>query len=101
MLPNENIRYYRNNGFASSLIIGKEFASELGVGPSLPMKHQAKRKKQYDEIDCEEANLEAKKAFEINYFLAMVDIAISSLKSSFEELQSLKDIFGFLWNPQP
>jgi hypothetical protein len=87
---------YRNNGFASSLIIAKEIASELGVEPSLPVKRHAKRKKQYDETDCEEANLEVEKAFEVNYFLAMVDIAISSLKSRFEELQSFKDIFGFL-----
>jgi hypothetical protein len=87
---------YRNNGFASSLIIAKEIASELGVEPSFPVKRHAKRKKQYDETDCEEANLEAEKAFEVNYFLAMVDIAISSLKSRFEELQSFKDIFGFL-----
>ncbi|PUZ56804.1 hypothetical protein GQ55_5G365600 [Panicum hallii var. hallii] len=64
--------------------------------PSLPVKRHAKRKKQYDETDCEEANLEAEKAFEVNYFLAMVDIANSSLKSRFEELQSFKDIFGFL-----
>ncbi|AQK80302.1 General transcription factor 2-related zinc finger protein, partial [Zea mays] len=87
---------YRNNGFASSLIIAKEIASELGVEPSFPVKRHAKRKKQYDETDCEEADLEAEKAFEVNYFLVMVDIAISSLKSRFEELQSFKDIFGFL-----
>jgi hypothetical protein len=36
---------YRNNGFASSLIIAKEIASELGVEPSLPVKRHAKRKK--------------------------------------------------------
>jgi DhnA family fructose-bisphosphate aldolase class Ia len=83
---------YRNNGFASSLIISKEIAPELGVEPSFLVKRHAKRKKQYDETDCEEANLEAEKAFELNYFLVMVDIAISSLKSRFEELQSFKYI---------
>jgi hypothetical protein len=87
---------YRNNGFAYSLIIAKEIASELGVEPSFLVKRHAKRKKRYDETDCEEANLEAEKAFELNYFLVMVDIAISSLKSRFEELQSFKYIFRFL-----
>jgi hypothetical protein len=78
------------------LIIAREIASELGVEPSFPVKHHAKRKKQYDETEFEEAKLEAEKAFEVNYFLVMVDVAISSLKSRFEELQSFKSIFGFL-----
>ncbi|CAN6242903.1 unnamed protein product [Urochloa humidicola] len=93
------VRYfetYRNEGFASSLITAKEIASEMGVQPSFPLKRCASRKKQYDENDCEEANLQAEKAFEVNYFLVMVDIAIASLKTRFEELQSFKGIFGFL-----
>ena len=81
---------YRNEGFASSLVTAKEIASEMGVQPSFPIKRRASRKKQYDETDCEEAILEA------NYFLVMVDMAISLLESRFEELQSFKSIFGFL-----
>jgi hypothetical protein len=34
-------------------------------------------------------------AFEVNYFLDMVDMAITLLKSGFEELQAFKSIFGF------
>ncbi|AQK69884.1 General transcription factor 2-related zinc finger protein [Zea mays] len=81
---------YRNEGFASSLITTKEIASELGLQPSFPVKRRATRKKHYDETSNEEENLEAQKAFEVNYFLVMVDIATSSLKSRFEELQSFK-----------
>jgi hypothetical protein len=69
------------------LIIAREIASELGVEPSFPVKRHAKRKKQYDETEFEEAKLEAEKAFEVNYFLVMVDVAISSLKIRVEELQ--------------
>ena len=87
---------YRNEGFASSLVTAKEIASEMGVQPSFPIKRRASRKEQYDETDCEEAILEAQKAFEVNYFLVMVDMAISSLEFRFEELQSFKSIFGFL-----
>ena len=87
---------YRNEGFASSLVTAKEIASEMGVQPSFPIKRRASRKKQYDETDCEEAILEAQKAFEVNYFLVMVDMTISSLESRFEELQSFKSTFGFL-----
>jgi hypothetical protein len=40
--------------------------------------------------------LQAEDAFKVNYFLVMVDMAITSLKSRFEELQSFQSIFGFL-----
>jgi hypothetical protein len=40
--------------------------------------------------------LQAEKDFEVNYLLVMVDMAISSLKNRFEELQVFKNIFGFL-----
>jgi hypothetical protein len=96
----EGIRTYflnfRNDGFASSLIIAKEIASEMGVEPSLPVKRKSQRKKHFDEIDYDEAILQAEDAFKVNYFLVMVDMAITSLKSRFEELQSFQSIFGFL-----
>jgi hypothetical protein len=72
-----------------------EIAKEIGVGPSFPVKCSASRKRHFDETDCKEAKVEAKRAFEVNYFLVMVDIAISSLKSRFEDLQSFKAIFVF------
>jgi len=37
-----------------------------------------------------------KLAFEVDYFLVMVDMAIGSLNSRFEELQASREIFGFL-----
>jgi hypothetical protein len=86
---------YRNKVFAYSLNIVIEIAKEIGVGPSFPVKCSASRKRHFDETDCKEAKVEAKRAFEVNYFLVMVDIAISSLKSRFEDLQSFKAIFVF------
>jgi hypothetical protein len=61
---------YRNEGFASSLIIAKEIPSHMGVQPSFPVKRRTSRKKQFDESDSdsEEVNLEAEKAFEASYF---------------------------------
>jgi hypothetical protein len=40
--------------------------------------------------------LQGEKDFEVNYFLVVVDMANSSLKNRFEELQTFKSIFGFL-----
>jgi hypothetical protein len=89
-------RNYRNEGFQSSLKIAKELATEMGIQSSFPFKRQGTRKKQFDESDCSEEILQAEKDFEVNYFLVMVDMAISSLKNRFEELQVFKNIFGFL-----
>ncbi|XP_062203442.1 uncharacterized protein LOC133905697 [Phragmites australis] len=87
---------YRNEGFASSLIIAKDIASEMGVEASFPVKRRSIRKKQFDETDYNEANLQAERAFEVDYFFVMVDVVITSLKTRFEELQEFKSIFGFL-----
>lgn len=89
---------YRNVGFASSLKIAKGLASEMGIEPSFPIKRTVTRKRQFDEPDHDEEVLLAEKAFEINYFLVMVDVAKVSLENRFEELKVFKNIFRFLLN---
>ena len=87
---------YRNDGFASSMVSAKEIASEMGFEPSFPVKHRALRKKHFDENNSEEVILQARKEFEVSYFLVMVDMTIRSLKSRFEQLQAFNEIVGFL-----
>ncbi|GJN39994.1 hypothetical protein PR202_gb29154 [Eleusine coracana subsp. coracana] len=87
---------YRNQGFASSMVTTKDIASQMGVESSFPVKRQGKRKKQFDESEYNQEILNAEKEFKVHYFLELVDMANSSLKSRFEELQGFKDIFGFL-----
>jgi len=84
---------YRDEGFASSMNIIKGMACEMGVEVSFPIKRLALKKKQFDENNCNEAILQAKKAFEVNYFFVMVDMANSSLKNRFEQLQ----VFWYIW----
>ena len=54
------------------------------------------RKKQFDESNDQEEILEVERGFKVKYFLVVVDMAITSLKTRFEELMVFKDIFGFL-----
>jgi hypothetical protein len=68
----------------------------MGVQLYFPVKHQGTRKKHFDESDCSKEILQAEKDFEVNYFFIMVDMTITSLENRFEELQVLKNIFGFL-----
>jgi transcription initiation factor IIE alpha subunit len=87
---------YRDEGFASSMAIAKDIANQMGVESLFPVKRQSKRKKHFDESDNNEEILQAEKAFKVNYFLVVVDMAIASLKARFEELQTFKNIFSFL-----
>jgi hypothetical protein len=87
---------YRNDGFESSMIIAKEIASELGVQPSFPKKRRGLRKKQFDESNSEEVNLQAEDDFKAFYFLVLIDIAKVSLQKRFDELEEFNEIFGFL-----
>jgi hypothetical protein len=54
------------------------------------------RKKQFDESNDQEEILEDERVLKVKYFLVVVDMAITSLKTRFEELMVFKDIFGFL-----
>jgi hypothetical protein len=87
---------YRNEGFPSSLIIYKGIADEMGLEASFPVKRRALRKKQFDESNDQEEILETERVFKVKYFLIVVDMAITYLKTRFEELMVFKDIFGFL-----
>jgi hypothetical protein len=60
------------------------------------VKRRALRKKQFDESNDQEEILETERGFKVKYFLVVVDMAITSLKTRFEELMVFKDIFGFL-----
>ena len=86
---------FRNEGFASGMVNAKETESEMGVEPSFPVKHCALRKKHFDENNSEEALLEGEKQFKVSYFL-VIDMTICSLKTRFDELESFRELFGFL-----
>ena len=75
--------------------IAKGLATEMVVHPSFPVKRQGTRKKQFDESDCSEEILQAEKDFEVNYFLVMVDMAISSLKTDLKNSKYLKLYLDF------
>ncbi|XP_044346445.1 zinc finger MYM-type protein 1-like [Triticum aestivum] len=96
---------YRNEGFATSLDIARSIAIDMGVQPLFPVKRRITRKRQFDEINGNEENDQNQEAqeievesFRVKYFLVMIDVAIASLTSRFEELKSFGSIFGFLFN---
>ncbi|XP_066380913.1 uncharacterized protein [Miscanthus floridulus] len=87
---------YRNDGYASSKVNATEIASEMGVEPLFPVKRRALRKKHFDENNSEEALLEGEKEFKVSYFTVIIDMAVRSLETRFQELESFRELFGFL-----
>jgi hypothetical protein len=80
----------------SLVTIAKDIANDIGVNASFPVKRKAVRKKQFDESSCHKEILENERAFEVNYFLVLVDMASTSLRTRYEELSMFKGIFRFL-----
>ncbi|XP_024969569.1 uncharacterized protein LOC112508937 [Cynara cardunculus var. scolymus] len=90
---------YRNEGFASSMDTAKTIACEMNIDPTFLIKRRIIRKKQFDENNNEEEmQASEKEAFRVNYFLTIVDMAISSLNNRFEQLKKFESIFGFLFD---
>ncbi|XP_065633479.1 uncharacterized protein LOC136069175 [Quercus suber] len=60
----------------------------MEIEPIFHEKRIIRRKKQFDENANDEITQSAEESFRINYFLYIVDQAISSIESRFEQFQS-------------
>ena len=89
---------YRETGFKSDKIITKEIVAQMKIEPTFCEKRIIYRKKQFDENASEEITHSAEESYRVDYFLYIVDQAISSLNSRFEQFQKYEDIFGFLFD---
>ncbi|KAK4593670.1 hypothetical protein RGQ29_017677 [Quercus rubra] len=84
---------YREDGFTSAMISSKEIAIKMEIEPMFHEKRIIRRKKQFDKNVNDEITQSAEKSFRINYSLYIVDQAISSIESRFEQFQIYEDIF--------
>ncbi|CAL8994107.1 unnamed protein product, partial [Prunus brigantina] len=71
---------------------------DMGIEAEFPKKRQSHRKKQFDENANDETVQSIEESFRVNYFICVVDMALSSLRSIFEQMQTYEGIFGFLFN---
>ncbi|KAM3731731.1 hypothetical protein ACB098_11G004400 [Castanea mollissima] len=72
---------YREDGFTSTMNSSKEIATKMEIKPIFREKRIIRRKKQFDENVNNETTQSAEEYFRINYFLYIVDQAISSIES--------------------
>ncbi|XP_073152243.1 uncharacterized protein [Henckelia pumila] len=88
---------YRKEGFSSAINSAKEIACNIGVDSVFHERRQTSRKRQFDEIvNTERESQKTVERFRTYYFLVVVDVALSELRSRFEQLNFFEKMFGFL-----
>jgi hypothetical protein len=92
---------YRDECFNRSIDIVEEMVEEMDIEPIFSTPRKGKRKKYFDEQDDQnEETLSTIESFRVNYFLVMIDMAIASLTSRFEQMKIFENLFGFLLNSE-
>ncbi|XP_040369370.1 zinc finger MYM-type protein 1-like [Rosa chinensis] len=89
---------YRETGFDETLTIAKKIASEMKIEAIFREKRTIRKKKHFDESDNEEeVTQSALESFKVGYFYYIIDQALSSLQSRFEQFKKYEEDFGFLF----
>ena len=89
---------FRVTGFSNAVDVAKQIAIEMDINPMFIQKRVIRRKRQFDEDPVEEdVILSAEESFKVNYFFYIVDQAIASLTTRFEQYQEYENMFGFLF----
>ncbi|CAA0823159.1 hAT dimerisation domain-containing protein / transposase-related [Striga hermonthica] len=89
---------YRNCGFEAAKVEAQKIASEMDVEPAFCEIQIRRKSKLFDENARDEPVQGAEEYFRLNYFLQIVDNALSSLQLRFVQFQKYEEIFGFLFN---
>ena len=89
---------YRNTGYICAVSSAKKIAETLNVETSFkPKRHRlTKRQFQYESLDNYEPTPEEE--FKRDFFYCLIDTSITSIQSRFEQLESHKNTWGFLYN---
>ncbi|XP_028121906.1 zinc finger MYM-type protein 1-like [Camellia sinensis] len=88
---------YRETGFLEAMIEAKKVAIEMEIEPTFRERRVIRRKKHFNENVSEEVAQSAEESFRVNYFIYIIDQALSSFKSRFEQFQIYDETFGFLF----
>ncbi|XP_028098568.1 uncharacterized protein LOC114298232 [Camellia sinensis] len=75
-----------------------KFAIEMEIEPTFRERRVIRRKKHFDENVSEAVAQSGEESFRVNYFIYIIDQALSSLKSRFEQFQIYDETFGFLFD---
>lgn len=91
------LKSYRDGGFETAIAIAKEIATDLEVEPIFKETRVRKRKKQFTYEGEDEGFVDPQEKFRTDFFNQIVDVAIMSMDSRFEQLRMHHNLFGFLY----
>ncbi|XP_063732765.1 zinc finger MYM-type protein 1-like isoform X2 [Eleginops maclovinus] len=94
----EYLEDFRENGLASSQTDAMEIAEDLEIERKLPEKRQRKKKRQFLYESTDETQSTPEEAFRRDFFLPLVDTAITSLKDRFSRLEGVYALYDFLFS---
>jgi hypothetical protein len=89
---------YRDTSFHSAMITAKKIGSAVYVEQVFKQNRNRRRKRQFGYESTDKGTLAAEQAFRTGYFLGIIDQAITSMNTPFEQLQQYDTLFGFLYN---
>ena len=97
------LKQYRETGFEQAKAEATRIANEMEIEPAFSVKpnRTRKRKRHFDEdINNEEESmvLPGEEGFRVDYFINIMDQAIVSIETRFEQFQSYDKTFGFLFD---
>ncbi|XP_076956693.1 uncharacterized protein LOC143631971 [Bidens hawaiensis] len=89
---------FRENGFSKAIDEAEKIAFEMDIDPIFAQKLVIKRKKQSDECSSsQEASFTPQENFRVSSFLYIIDQAITSLETRFDQFKNYEKLFGFLF----
>jgi hypothetical protein len=92
------LKNYRETGFATAMSSAIKIAKELEIQPVFQEKRVIRRKRHFDENIDHEITQSVEESFRIDYFLFIIDQAISSIEQRFEQFHIYEKLFGFLFS---
>ncbi|XP_071689200.1 uncharacterized protein [Rutidosis leptorrhynchoides] len=90
----EYFKDYRETSFSKVIDEAKEIAVKMDVSPVFSQKRLIQRKKRFDESSSsQEVSFTPQETFRVQYFLYIVDKAILSLETRFEQIKNYDKLF--------
>ncbi|XP_042212039.1 zinc finger MYM-type protein 1-like [Homarus americanus] len=86
--------------FEKILITAQELAEELGISAELEPEpvHIRRRRKQFTYEADDELIQNPKQKFKVNFYFAVLDVAIQSVEQRFTQMHVVSSMFGFLYD---
>lgn len=91
---------FRENGLHASETDGREMAEALDIERTFPAKRKRKTTKQFSYEGQEETQSSPEEHFKREFFLSLVDTALTSLNDRFSKLEKVYDLYGFIFSKE-